>query len=596
MEYKKFKLNVLTLAISVVIPVSSFAATPIDISHKGTSYLQSFLGKPGFTSANKNTLQELKRGVDFNHTMHVRAQQTYAGYPVWGSDILVHVVEGNPKAAGITGVVASANQAQTKMNGTLFQELDNDLRGTPAYVFTEAQAKLAFDRAVNLYQKEIGTQFEVVDHKKQLLVYVDEHNKAHFAFHVSIYGKNISGFPTIPTYILDASTFQVYKYWNEIKAAGLSNVKGGGFGGNLKMGKLIYDGETKAGHLPVLDIQRNNKTKTCYLLNKDAMIFNFKNGKLVEFNCIKPDEKHNNLYWNGDFDFVNGGYSPSNDALYSAKMVKDLYETWYHLPVLMKYEAAMPITMIMHTSETMRGGFPDQAVWDTWNQVMFFGDGRNVFYPLTSIDVTAHEISHGFTSQNSNLTNSEAESGALNEAFSDMAGQAIQYFVRGKADWKIGADITKRQDIAFRYFDLPSRNCYGIKEPGEGCSIDNMTQFNNYLKKHEKDVPEKVELQLGDVKYEIIVRDTRKPEVHNGCGIYDRVFYNIANSEGWNIKKAFDVMVQANRFYWTKNTTFKQAACGVIEATKDYKYDVATVTKAFSIVEIDVSDCDIKKT
>ncbi len=34
---------------------------------------------------------------------------------------------------------------------------------------------------------------------------------------------------------------------------------------------------------------------------------------------------------------------------------------------------------------------------------MTFGDGANYFYPLTALDVTAHEISHGVTEQNSNL-------------------------------------------------------------------------------------------------------------------------------------------------------------------------------------------------
>jgi len=28
---------------------------------------------------------------------------------------------------------------------------------------------------------------------------------------------------------------------------------------------------------------------------------------------------------------------------------------------------------------------------------MYFGDGKNTFYPLVSLDVIAHEVSHGFT-------------------------------------------------------------------------------------------------------------------------------------------------------------------------------------------------------
>ena len=51
---------------------------------------------------------------------------------------------------------------------------------------------------------------------------------------------------------------------------------------------------------------------------------------------------------------------------------------------------------------------------------MTFGDGASTFYPLVSLDVASHEVSHGFTSQNSNLTYS-GQSGGINEAYSDMA-------------------------------------------------------------------------------------------------------------------------------------------------------------------------------
>lgn len=583
MDNKKFKLNILSLALTVAIPCT-FAATPIDISHQGVSYLQTFLVKPGFTGANKNAIEETKRGIDFNHTMHLRAQQTYAGFPVWGSHIAVHIHKGGSVAKGFSGAMASANPANTNMNGTLYQDLDKDLRVAPAYIFETAQAKKALEQAINLYQKALGTKFDVKEQKEKLMVYVDKEQKAHWAFYISLYGEQL-GFPTIPTFIMDAVNFKVYKHWNDVKLKGLSNVKGGGFGGNMKVGKYVYDGDAKSQHLPALDIQRDNKAQICYLQNKDAVVINFKNLKIDQFSCVKQDPQHNNLYWNGDFDTVNGGYSPSNDALYAAKVVKDLYETWYKIPVLAQYEAPMPIVMFMHTSEALPG-FPDQAMWDPWHEVMFFGDGKDKFYPLTSIDVPAHEISHGFTTQHSDLSIGDPQSGGLNEAFSDMAAQAAQYFVNGKADWKIAANITKKKDAALRYLDLPSKNCKG-KDPMERCSLDNMTQYNNYVKKHVDDP-----IIFAILKNQVILlSDTREPDVHHSAGIYDRAFYLIANSSGWNIRKAFDVMVQANRFYWTQDTNFEQAACGVLQATQDFKYDLKTVLKAFEKVEIDTSKC-----
>lgn len=81
----------------------------------------------------------------------------------------------------------------------------------------------------------------------------------------------------------------------------------------------------------------------------------------------------------------------------------------------------------------------DNAFWD--GNRMTYGDGSFFFTPLTSIDVAGHEITHGLTTFTAGLIYS-AESGALNESFSDIFGTAIEHFGRPEdADWLIGADI-----------------------------------------------------------------------------------------------------------------------------------------------------------
>jgi len=79
-----------------------------------------------------------------------------------------------------------------------------------------------------------------------------------------------------------------------------------------------------------------------------------------------------------------------------------------------------------------------------WNgSVMTYGDGNgSVFTPLTSIDVCGHEVSHAVTTNTAALVYSY-ESGALNESFSDIFGNSIEYFAKPKLfDWKLGEDIT----------------------------------------------------------------------------------------------------------------------------------------------------------
>ena len=79
--------------------------------------------------------------------------------------------------------------------------------------------------------------------------------------------------------------------------------------------------------------------------------------------------------------------------------------------------------------------------------------------------------------------------------------------------------------------------------------------------------------------------------VHYSSGIFNKAFYLMGSAEGWNTKKAFDVMVKANMDYWTANSTFAEAACGILSATSDYKYDATAVLSALKQVGLDDSQC-----
>jgi Zn-dependent metalloprotease len=83
----------------------------------------------------------------------------------------------------------------------------------------------------------------------------------------------------------------------------------------------------------------------------------------------------------------------------------------------------------------------DNAFWD--GSVMTYGDGSGSFFtPLTALDVCGHEITHGLTTFTSNLIYS-GESGALNESFSDIFGNVIEWYGRpSDHSWLIGEDCT----------------------------------------------------------------------------------------------------------------------------------------------------------
>lgn len=79
------------------------------------------------------------------------------------------------------------------------------------------------------------------------------------------------------------------------------------------------------------------------------------------------------------------------------------------------------------------------AFWD--GDQMTYGDGSGSMGPLTAIDITGHEISHGLTTFTADLVYQD-EPGALNESFSDIFGVSVEWFANPPtADWTMGEDI-----------------------------------------------------------------------------------------------------------------------------------------------------------
>lgn len=78
------------------------------------------------------------------------------------------------------------------------------------------------------------------------------------------------------------------------------------------------------------------------------------------------------------------------------------------------------------------------AFWD--GSVMTYGDGSTGSNPYTSLDIVAHEITHGLTTNTAGLIYAY-ESGALNESFSDIFGTSTEWFAKpNQANWTIGED------------------------------------------------------------------------------------------------------------------------------------------------------------
>lgn len=99
-------------------------------------------------------------------------------------------------------------------------------------------------------------------------------------------------------------------------------------------------------------------------------------------------------------------------------------------------------------SPQTRGLFINNALY-LGNGYMMYGDGDgiNFDYFAGGLDVVGHELTHGVTDFSSQLE-FRNEPGALNEAFSDIMGTAVEFFSQPQGaglrpDWLIGEDVTK---------------------------------------------------------------------------------------------------------------------------------------------------------
>jgi Zn-dependent metalloprotease len=109
-------------------------------------------------------------------------------------------------------------------------------------------------------------------------------------------------------------------------------------------------------------------------------------------------------------------------------------------------DAGMSLISSVHVGEADGRGYQpmSNAFWD--GRQMAYGDGDGqVFARFTrSLDVVAHELTHGVQAFTSNLVY-RGQSGAINEHFADVFGVLVRQWRAGddvkSASWLVGADV-----------------------------------------------------------------------------------------------------------------------------------------------------------
>ena len=216
------------------------------------------------------------------------------------------------------------------------------------------------------------------------------------------------------------------------------------------------------------------------------------------------------------------------------------------------------------------GRYDSNAYWT--GEMLAFGDGDGwKASHMTSLDLVAHEFTHGVTAKSAGLIY-YGESGAVSESMSDIFGALVEHHVRGDGDarWTIAEDCwtPRYEGDALRYMNDPheddkSRDHYDILYKG---TADNRGVHMNS--------------GIGNYAFYLLVEGGRHKR-----DMRHRVW---VDGIGWD--KAGAIYYKALTEYMTPTTDFHEARAATVSAAKDLygatSAEVASVENAWSEVGV----------
>ena len=486
-----------------VAPISVTGSDSVEADDFGTAavaFVSNRRTQLAITTRDDMRVRDIRRGA--GSSTHVRMDQMFGGVRVFGGDVVAHATD----------------DAIVSLSGTLVTHLDGfDTRTSIGVGDAVSAAKADF----------VGNSDDAFTYEREtneLVILPNKNGGATLAYLVTFYTELQNGRnPGLWNYFVDAKTGNVLRKFNAIHT--LSQASGPG--GNAKTPRTWtsqLDVEASGSSF----VEDTARIKTVTLKNATSGSGTVVSGSLASI-----------------------GDAAENDAHGFAEVTVNMLSEW------MGYNS-IDGKGFKILSRVHYGSKYENAFWD--GTQMNYGDGASLFYPLSgSVDVVAHEIDHGFTSNHSNLTYS-GQSGGMNEAFSDIAGTIAEFYYKGNsADFDLGTEIFK-QSGALRYMCNPTQ---------DGGSIDNAKNYKSSL------------------------------DVHYSSGVYNKSFCvaakrfssgsptGAATQDG--VKRAGKAYFEANANYWTANATFVSGCTGVLDAATALGYtadEIAMLKTSFADVGV----------
>ncbi|MCF6136309.1 M4 family metallopeptidase [Alkalihalobacillus berkeleyi] len=322
----------------------------------------------------------------------VRLQQTYKGVPVFGSTQIAHVTD-----EGVLKVVS----------GSVIPELDKQKT-------LKKKSKINSNKAVEIAEHDLGFDPVFEDKVKGKEVVYMKDGKAHSAYLVNM--NFLTPKPGNWNYFIDKSTGEILHKYNDMHDVSGTNEVGSGTGvlGNTKSLQTTLSGSTyylqdntRGGGIETYDMENRTFFPQFYL--PGTLWADSDNAFHQSYDAAAVDAHH---YAGVTYDYYLGTFGRNS------------------------YDGnGATIKSSVHYSADYNNAF--------WNgSQMVYGDGDGTTFQELSggLDVVAHELTHAVTDTSSDLIY-ENESGALNEAISDIFGTLVEFDYGVTPDFELGEDI-----------------------------------------------------------------------------------------------------------------------------------------------------------
>ncbi len=454
----------LTLAVSFLIASPTPAANPTtaDLTLQSQQRLTGMRESLGLDENHSFQMQNLTQ--DTRGQTHVRFRQLYHGIRIWGGEVITHT---------------QADGKELPPTSALLQDIKVDIEPklSTADALTVVKTDLAprFDYAYKpvvelvVYPEKVSRVLPrkalVAENKLNAEDFITEVKSYQLAYYIHTELEN-PGDTRHTDYLVNAQTGAIIEKWDSLLTSAATGT-----------GKSQYNGAA-------VSLNTNSVASGFELRDLTRPV----SGGNVVYNLDHSTSGTGTIYTDPDNTWGDGsnfkedpepttsanGQTAAVDAAYGLQATWDMYKNVFGRNGI--NGLGTPTYARVHYDSAY-----DNAFYSDQCMCITYGDGTKL-QTLTSLDVAAHEFSHGVCMTSAGLIYNK-ESGGLNEANSDIMGAMAEFYMRG-ANGKgsvipdTGGTWTQGEQITTPAYPLKMRFLYKPSKDGKSADAWSPTLQN----------------------------------------------------------------------------------------------------------------------